>query len=328
MQPIGATPRRPVRQRDPTGRPQPPLGFSGRQAAVPEPRLRRPAADETSVRQSELDWTIVRVSGALTDGPLRGVYRAEPATRCPTAGGSPEPTWPIHARPLTLRATSATPWPSPTDDLGARCRRPRRPAPDAQVPGRWYDARPRTAHRRRLGVARLTGAHAERDHAALMASVTTCADGQTATACDDFSVARTAKSSAGRRGTRAHIGFTYSVSTCPGNAWSAACTCGPPGHAADAWREPPAGPAGPAATHPASAGGCDATRKNSRSAGSSPSRSTGLTGPDGPSPTLVVGGERRHATLRPRCARLAASSGADGGAQQTGSSARLSAPSS
>jgi putative NADH-flavin reductase len=33
---------------------------------------------ETSVRQSELDWTIVRASGGLTDGPARGEYRAEP----------------------------------------------------------------------------------------------------------------------------------------------------------------------------------------------------------------------------------------------------------
>ena len=33
---------------------------------------------EISVRQSELDWTIVRASGALTDGPPRGEYRAGP----------------------------------------------------------------------------------------------------------------------------------------------------------------------------------------------------------------------------------------------------------
>ncbi len=38
---------------------------------------------ETSVRQSELDWTIVRVSGALTDGPARGDYRAEPGYSLP-----------------------------------------------------------------------------------------------------------------------------------------------------------------------------------------------------------------------------------------------------
>jgi putative NADH-flavin reductase len=38
---------------------------------------------ETSVRQSELDWTIVRVSGTLTDGPARGVYRAEPGYSLP-----------------------------------------------------------------------------------------------------------------------------------------------------------------------------------------------------------------------------------------------------
>ncbi len=38
---------------------------------------------ETSVRQSELDWTIVRVSGALTDGPPRGAYRAEPGYSLP-----------------------------------------------------------------------------------------------------------------------------------------------------------------------------------------------------------------------------------------------------
>jgi putative NADH-flavin reductase len=38
---------------------------------------------ETSVRQSELDWTIVRVSGALTDGPARGEYRAEPGYSLP-----------------------------------------------------------------------------------------------------------------------------------------------------------------------------------------------------------------------------------------------------
>ena len=38
---------------------------------------------ETSVRQSELDWTIVRAAGTLTDGPARGVYRAEPGYSLP-----------------------------------------------------------------------------------------------------------------------------------------------------------------------------------------------------------------------------------------------------
>jgi putative NADH-flavin reductase len=38
---------------------------------------------ETSVRQSTLDWTIVRVPGALTDGPPRGTYRAEPGYSLP-----------------------------------------------------------------------------------------------------------------------------------------------------------------------------------------------------------------------------------------------------
>ena len=38
---------------------------------------------ETSVRQSELDWTIVRVSGGLADGPARGTYRAEPGYSLP-----------------------------------------------------------------------------------------------------------------------------------------------------------------------------------------------------------------------------------------------------
>lgn len=38
---------------------------------------------ETSVRQSELDWTIVRVSGALTNGPAKGVYRAGPGFSLP-----------------------------------------------------------------------------------------------------------------------------------------------------------------------------------------------------------------------------------------------------
>jgi putative NADH-flavin reductase len=33
---------------------------------------------ETSVRQSELDWTIVRAAGGLTDGPARGGYRVGP----------------------------------------------------------------------------------------------------------------------------------------------------------------------------------------------------------------------------------------------------------
>ena len=41
---------------------------------------------ETSVRQSELDWTIVRASGGLTDGPARGGYRVEPGYSLP--GGS------------------------------------------------------------------------------------------------------------------------------------------------------------------------------------------------------------------------------------------------
>jgi putative NADH-flavin reductase len=38
---------------------------------------------ETNVRTSELDWTIVRVSGLLTDDPARGVYRAEPGYSLP-----------------------------------------------------------------------------------------------------------------------------------------------------------------------------------------------------------------------------------------------------
>ena len=38
---------------------------------------------ETNVRTSELDWTIVRVSGTLTDGPARGAYRAEPGYSLP-----------------------------------------------------------------------------------------------------------------------------------------------------------------------------------------------------------------------------------------------------
>jgi putative NADH-flavin reductase len=38
---------------------------------------------ETSVRQSRLDWTIVRVSGRLTDGPPRGQYRVEPGFSIP-----------------------------------------------------------------------------------------------------------------------------------------------------------------------------------------------------------------------------------------------------
>ncbi|NLE23451.1 MAG: NAD(P)H-binding protein [Actinobacteria bacterium] len=55
---------------------------------VIKPVLLGPAYDdlrrmETSVRQSELDWTIVRVSGALTDGPARGVYRSEPGYSLP-----------------------------------------------------------------------------------------------------------------------------------------------------------------------------------------------------------------------------------------------------
>jgi putative NADH-flavin reductase len=49
--------------------------------------LKRAYADlrrmETSVRQSELDWTIVRASGGLTDGPARGHYRAEPGYSLP-----------------------------------------------------------------------------------------------------------------------------------------------------------------------------------------------------------------------------------------------------
>jgi putative NADH-flavin reductase len=38
---------------------------------------------ETSVRQSGLDWTIVRASGGLVDGPARGVYRVEPGYSLP-----------------------------------------------------------------------------------------------------------------------------------------------------------------------------------------------------------------------------------------------------
>jgi putative NADH-flavin reductase len=38
---------------------------------------------ETSVRQSELDWTIVRASGGLVDGPARGGYRVGPGYSLP-----------------------------------------------------------------------------------------------------------------------------------------------------------------------------------------------------------------------------------------------------
>jgi len=38
---------------------------------------------ETSVRQSELDWTIVRAAGGLVDGPARGGYRVEPGYSLP-----------------------------------------------------------------------------------------------------------------------------------------------------------------------------------------------------------------------------------------------------
>ena len=38
---------------------------------------------EKSVRQSELDWTIVRASGGLVDGPARGDYRVEPGYSLP-----------------------------------------------------------------------------------------------------------------------------------------------------------------------------------------------------------------------------------------------------
>jgi nucleoside-diphosphate-sugar epimerase len=55
---------------------------------VVKPLLLGPAYDdlrrmETSVRTSELDWTIVRVSGALTNDAPRGVYRAEPGYSLP-----------------------------------------------------------------------------------------------------------------------------------------------------------------------------------------------------------------------------------------------------
>ncbi len=55
---------------------------------VIKPALLGPAYDdlrrmETSVRQSELDWTIVRVSGTLTDGTPTGRYRAEPGYSLP-----------------------------------------------------------------------------------------------------------------------------------------------------------------------------------------------------------------------------------------------------
>ena len=54
-----------------------------RQAGAPRPAYDDLRRMETSVRQSELDWTIVRVSGGLTDGPARGVYRVEPGYSLP-----------------------------------------------------------------------------------------------------------------------------------------------------------------------------------------------------------------------------------------------------
>ena len=55
---------------------------------VLKPVLLGPAYDdlrrmETSVRQSELDWTIVRAANGLTDGPARGVFHAEPGYSLP-----------------------------------------------------------------------------------------------------------------------------------------------------------------------------------------------------------------------------------------------------
>ena len=39
---------------------------------------------ETSVRQSQLDWTIVRAARGLVDGPARGGYRVEPGPPRPS----------------------------------------------------------------------------------------------------------------------------------------------------------------------------------------------------------------------------------------------------
>jgi len=55
---------------------------------VVKPVMLGPAYDdlrrmETTVRASELDWTIVRVSGALTNDAPRGAYRAEPGYSLP-----------------------------------------------------------------------------------------------------------------------------------------------------------------------------------------------------------------------------------------------------
>ena len=50
---------------------------------------------ETSVRQSELDWTIVRVSGALDRRRAHAAGTApSPAIHSPAAGTSRAPTWP------------------------------------------------------------------------------------------------------------------------------------------------------------------------------------------------------------------------------------------
>ncbi len=71
---------------------------------------------ETSVRQSELDWTIVRAAGGLVDGPARGGYRVEPDTRSPAAAASPAPTWRRSCSTnLSAATTWATPSPSRTD---------------------------------------------------------------------------------------------------------------------------------------------------------------------------------------------------------------------
>ena len=48
---------------------------------------------ETNVRTSELDWTIVRVSGALANDPPRGAYRAEPGYSLPAGARSRAQTW-------------------------------------------------------------------------------------------------------------------------------------------------------------------------------------------------------------------------------------------
>ncbi len=115
---------------------------------------------ETSVRQSELEWTLVRAA-SLVDVPARGGYRSGPGFRCQAAPGSAVPTSPLSCSTSSSAATTwATRWRSPTESAARALTR----SPPAQLEAqRRLELRELKAEAT-LGEARRDGVLAGQEH--------------------------------------------------------------------------------------------------------------------------------------------------------------------